>query len=108
MLSHLRAAALRMLPVIALGAALLLTYDRCIPCVLAVAIFSAVTINCLPFMPLLFLLSLAVLLMHAIDYNKATIKVEVPLQQLVYVPTWKDVQQYVHVLQPKQQDSTHI
>lgn len=104
----LRYVALKLLPVVVVSIALLLTYDRCIPCVLGVAIFSAVTINCLPFMPVIFLLSVGVLLMHAIDYDKATIKVEVPLQELVYVPTWKEVQQYVHVLPQPKDDAAHI
>jgi len=34
--------------------------------------------------------------MHAIDYRNATIKVEVPLENLVYIPTWDDVHKYVH------------
>ena len=86
--------------VCALTAALLLTYDRCITCVIAVAIFSAVTMTCVPLMPLVFLLSMLVLMMHAIDYNKSSIRVEVPLQDMVYIPSWDDVKQYVHVTKP--------
>jgi hypothetical protein len=83
-----------------LSAALLTTYNKCIVCVLAVAVFSALTMNCVPLMPLVFVLSIAVLLMHAVDYDKATIRLEVPLQDIVYIPTWKDVQEYVHVVPP--------
>ena len=53
-----------------LAAALLLTYDKCIECVLCVAVMSAITMNCVPLMPLVFVLSVAVLMMHAIDYDK--------------------------------------
>ena len=77
------------------GVALLLTYDRCIGCVVAIAIFAALTMNCVPLMPLVFLLSMLVLVMHAIDYQRASIRVEVPLQDVIYVPTWDDVAKYV-------------
>ena len=83
-----------------LGAALLITYNKCIECVLCIAVLSALTMNCVPLMPLVFVLSAAVLLLHAVDYDKATIKVEVPLQDVMYIPTWKDVQEYVHVVPP--------
>jgi len=78
--------------------ALMVTYDKCVGCVLCIAIFSAMTMNCIPLMPIVFLLSVVILLYHSIDYNKATIKVEVPLQDVMYIPTWKDVQEYVHVM----------
>lgn len=81
-----------------LAAALALTYQRCYWCVLSIMVISAVTMNCIPFMPVIFLVSLAVLLMHAVDYDNATIKVEVPLQNMVYVPTWNDVQKYVSMV----------
>ena len=84
-----------------LGAVLALTYDRCVWCVVGVAVASALTMNCIPLTPILFLVSMGVLLMHAIDYHSASIRVEVPLQDVVYVPTWKDVEQYVHVDKPK-------
>jgi hypothetical protein len=80
-----------------LSGALVLTYNRCIGCVILIAIFSAITMTCVPLMPLVFMVSAAVLILHAIDYNSATIKVEVPLQNVLYIPTWKDVEQYVHV-----------
>ena len=84
-----------------LGGALLITYNNCITCVMCIALVSLVTMNCVPLMPLVFGLSVAVLLMHAVDYDKATIKVEVPLQDVIYIPTWKDVQSYVHVVPPR-------
>ena len=80
-----------------LSAILILTYNKCIACVVGVAIVSGLTMTCVPLMPLIFMVSTAILLLHAIDYNSATIKVEVPLQNVVYIPTWKDVEEYVHV-----------
>jgi len=80
-----------------LSAILLLTYNKCIACVVGVAIVAGLTMTCVPLMPLVFMVSTAILLLHAIDYNSATIKVEVPLQNVVYIPTWKDVEEYVHV-----------
>jgi hypothetical protein len=74
-----------------------LTYNNCIACVVGVAIVSGLTMTCVPLMPLIFMVSTAILLLHAIDYNSATIRVEVPLQNVVYIPTWKDVEEYVHV-----------
>jgi hypothetical protein len=79
---------------------LILTYQRCIWCVVGVAIFSAMTMNCIPLMPLVFLMSLFVLAYHAIDYQKASIRVEVPLQDIIYVPTWEDVNRYVKINNP--------
>lgn len=79
---------------------LILTYQKCIWCVIGVAIFSAATMNCIPLMPLVFLLSLFVLAYHAIDYQKASIRVEVPLQDIIYVPTWDDVNRYVKISSP--------
>jgi len=76
---------------------LVLTYHKCIWCVLAIAIFSALTMNCIPLMPLVFLMSLFVLMFHAIDYQRASIRVEVPLQDIVYVPSWDDFARYVKV-----------
>ena len=79
---------------------LILTYQRCIWCVVGIAVFSAVTMNCIPLMPLVFLMSLFVLAYHAIDYQRASIRVEVPLQDIVYVPTWEDIHRYVKVANP--------
>jgi len=79
-----------------LSGILVLTYDKCIVCVIVVAIISGLTMTCVPLMPLVFMVSTAVLLLHAIDYNSATIRVEVPLQNVIYIPTWKDVEDYVH------------
>jgi len=80
-----------------LSGALILTYDNCITCVLCIAVVSGLTMSCIPGAPVLFVLSLSVLLFHAIDYRNATVKVEVPLENLVYIPTWDDVHKYVHV-----------
>ena len=82
------------------GIILVLTYHQCIGCVLAIALFSALTMNCVPLMPLVFLMSLFVLMFHAIDYQRASIRVEVPLQDIVYVPTCDDVTKYVKVTPP--------
>jgi hypothetical protein len=79
---------------------LILTYQRCIWCVVGIALFSAITMNCIPLMPLVFLMSLFVLAYHAIDYQRASIRVEVPLQDIVYVPTWEDIHKYVKVANP--------
>ena len=91
--------------VAALTGVLLVTYDRCITCVLAIAIISLLLINCVYGMPLVFALSLGILLFHAIDYQRATIKVEVPLGDIVYIPTLEDVQRYVHVT-PEEEPAT--
>jgi hypothetical protein len=79
------------------GIILAVTYNNCIMCVLGILIFSTLTINCLPGMPLVFFGSIAVLLYHAIDFQKSSVRVEVPLQDIVHVPTWQDMQQYVRV-----------
>ena len=81
---------------------LVLTYHQCIWCVLVITLFSALTMSCIPLMPLVFLMSLFVLMFHAIDYQRASIRVEVPLQDIVYVPSWDDFAKYVKVapLQP--------
>ena len=79
------------------GIVLVLTYHNCIWCVLAITLFSGLTMNCIPLMPLVFLMSLLVLLFHAIDYQRASIRVEVPLQDIVYVPSWDDLTKYVKV-----------
>jgi hypothetical protein len=83
-----------------LAGILALTYDRCVWCVVSVAIVSALTMNCVPLTPIVFMLSAGVLIMHAIDYRSASIRVEVPLKDVVYIPTWKDFQNYVHVDKP--------
>jgi hypothetical protein len=84
-----------------LTGALLVAYNRCVGCVFAIALFALLTLNCIPLMPLVFFLSVAILVLHAVDYNAATIKVEVPLSNFVYVPSWDDVHRYVHVMAPK-------
>ena len=76
---------------------LALTYNRCVWCVVGVAVASALTMNCVPLTPIVFMLSAGILIMHAIDYRSASIRVEVPLKDVVYIPTWKDVETYVHV-----------
>ncbi len=91
---------LKFLFVAALAAALYWTYDQCIWCVLGIMCLSALTMNCIPFMPIVFMLSLATLIMRAVNYDNATIKVEVPLQNVIHVPTWDDMQQYVSVVKP--------
>ena len=82
--------------------ALVLTYNRCISCVVIIALIAALTMSCVPLMPLVFLISSSVLFFHAIDYDKASIRVEVPLQTMIHVPTWNDVNQYVHIDQQNQ------
>lgn len=79
------------------GIILAVTYNNCIVCVFAILVFSTLTINCLPGMPLVFFGSIAVLLYHAIDFQKSSVRVEVPLQDIVHVPTWQDMQQYVRI-----------
>ena len=79
------------------GIILVLTYHQCLWCVLGIAVFSALTMNCIPLMPLVFLMSLFVLMFHAIDYQRASIRVEVPLQDIVYLPSWDDFTKYVKV-----------
>ena len=62
-----------------LTGALALAYERCVTCVLGIAVLSILLMNCVPGMPIVFLLSVAVLLYHAVDYQKATVKVGVNL-----------------------------
>jgi len=90
----------------ALGLALFLTYNRCIECVICIAIVSGLTMTCIPMSPMIFILSLVVLLMHVIDYRNATIKVEVPLENIVHIPTWDDMHKYVHI-SPISMDDEH-
>ena len=80
-----------------LAVALVLTFDRCVWCVVGIAAFSGLTMNCVPMMPLIFMLSMLTLIMHAVDYQKASIRVEIPLQDMIYVPTWDDFHRYVKV-----------
>ena len=87
-----------LLLVATLTGALLVAYNRCVGCVIAIALFALLTFNCIPLMPLVFMLSAVILLYHTIDYHAATIKVEVPLSNFIYVPTWDDVHRYVQVL----------
>ena len=60
-----------------LTGALALAYQRCVTCVLAIAVLSILLMNCVPGMPIVFLLSVAVLLYHAVDYQRATVKARV-------------------------------
>ena len=85
--------------VLSLGLFLLLTYQTCVLCVMAIALLSLLLIQ-VPFMPLVFGVSMFVLLYHAVDYRNATVKVEVPLSNFVYVPTLDDVRKYVHMSTP--------
>ena len=80
-----------------LAGMLILTYDKCVGCVLAIAVVSGLSMTCIPGSPVIFILALSVLLYHAVDYKNATVKVEVPLENFVYIPTWDDVEKYVHV-----------
>ena len=73
------------------------TYDKCIWCVVGIAMCSLFFSSCIPMMPLVFMISCIVLIMHAVDYHNATIKVEVPLENIVYIPNWDDIHKYVHV-----------
>ena len=82
---------------------LAVTYEHCVPCVVGVLVFSGLTMHCIPYMSIVFVLAAAVLIYHAIDYQKASIKVEVPLQDVIYVPTWKDLKQYIKVERAMQQ-----
>ena len=78
-------------------AILAVTYDQCVPCVIGVLIFSGLTMHCIPYMSVVFIIAGCVLIYHAIDYKKASIRVEVPLSDVIYVPTWDDLKQYVKV-----------
>jgi hypothetical protein len=97
----MRAAVAKAAVVCVIAAALYLSYNSCIKCVICIAIVSGVTMNCVPLMPLVFVMSVTVILLHSIDYNKATIKVEVPIQDVIYVPTWSDLQEYVRLVPSK-------
>jgi hypothetical protein len=76
---------------------LAVTYDSCVGCVVAVAVLSLLLLSVVPLMPVVLLVSLGVLFYHAVDYRTATVRVEVPLQNLVYVPTYDDFRNYVHM-----------
>ena len=97
----MRAMIAKMAVVCVLAASLYLSYNSCIKCVVCIAIVSGLTMNCVPLMPLVFAMSIAVIFLHSIDYNKATIKVEVPIQDVIYVPTWSDLQEYVKLVPSK-------
>ena len=97
----MRAAVAKAAVVCVMAAALYLSYNSCIKCVICIAIVSGVTMNCVPLMPLVFVMSVTVIFLHSIDYNKATIKVEVPIQDVIYVPTWSDLQEYVRLVPSK-------
>ena len=79
-----------------LGGGLALAYNRCLTCVWAIAALSLLTLNCIPGMPVIFLMSAAVLLMHAVDLNRATLKMEIPLGDLI--PSYDSVRPYVHLI----------
>ena len=85
--------------VLALTLFLVLTYQTCVLCVCAIALVSLLLIQ-IPLMPVVFCLSMMVLLYHAVDYRNATVKVEVPLSNFVYVPTLDDMRKYVHLATP--------
>jgi hypothetical protein len=80
----------------ALGATLLLTYEHCIMCVVCICVFALLTLNCIPLMPLVFGVSVAILVWHSVDIRQSTVRVEIPLNNLIYVPTYEDFKQYVH------------
>jgi hypothetical protein len=82
---------------VALVITLAVTYESCVLCVLGVAIVSLMCMQAAPMMPLVFIASVVILLYHTVDYHKATVRVEVPLSDLVYVPTYDDFQKYVHM-----------
>ena len=54
---------------------LALTYNRCVWCVVGVAVASALTMNCVPLTPIVFMLSAGILIMHAIDYRLSLIHI---------------------------------
>ena len=81
----------------ALVGGLAATYDSCVGCVVVVALISLLLMSVVPLMPVVFLVAVGVLLYHAIDYRTATVRVEVPLNNLVYVPTYDDFRKYVHM-----------
>jgi flagellar biosynthesis protein FliP len=83
---------------------LVLTYQTCVICVMTIAFVSLLLIQ-VPLMPIVFGLSMFVLMYHAVDYRNATVKVEVPLSNFVYVPTIDDMRKYVHMSMP---DATAI
>jgi hypothetical protein len=91
---------------VVMGVVLAFTFDKCISCVFVILVLSGLTMSCIPTMPIIFLLCCGVLLMHAIDYRNASIRVEVPLENFVYIPTWDDVHKYVHVSGSKEQESS--
>jgi hypothetical protein len=82
--------------VAALATTLLLAYEHCIVCVVCVCVFSLATLNCIPLMPLVFALSVAILVWHSVDIQQSTVRVEIPLNNLIYVPTLGDFERYVH------------
>ena len=90
---------------ILLGVFLAVTFDKCITCVFVILVLSGLTMSCITTMPIVFLLSCGILLMHAIDYRNASIRVEVPLENFVYIPSWDDVHKYVHVSTSKEPEN---
>ena len=85
----------------ALVAALVLTYQSCVPCVMGVALLALLTIHCLPGASVVFVACVCVLLYHAVDVKSASIRVQIPLNDIVRVPTYAQLQDdfrnYVHV-----------
>ena len=82
--------------VLGLTAGLALTYDSCVGCVVAIALVALLLIQ-LPFMPIVLIVAMGLLLVHAVDYQSATFKVEIPIADVVYVPTMDDLRKYVHM-----------
>jgi hypothetical protein len=72
-----------------------MTYQHCVLCVIFVGLFAMMTMQCIPMMPLLFMASSFAVLLHVVDYEKATIKVEVPLSNII--PSWYDISQHISV-----------
>ena len=79
--------------VAALLGILLLTYENCPMCVVGIAVFSFLTLS-LPLMSVVFMLSMLILLYHAVTLDKASIRVELPLSN--FIPTVDDLRQYIH------------
>lgn len=96
--------------VVVLGASLLFTYDTCVSCVVGIAVVSLLTVNCLPGASVVFIASVCVLMYHAIDMRSASIRVQIPLNDVVRLPTYQqlqdDFQSYVHLDRPLPPPST--
>ena len=80
--------------------ALAITYNRCVTCVVCIALFALLTISCVPGMGLVFVLSVMIIVGHSVNYNKATVDISIPLSDIVHIPSWTDLKKdldYVHV-----------